>query len=53
MASLNTIFSAISGWFGEIISLMTASGNEILLVSVGLYVFGAVIGLACRLIGRD
>lgn len=53
MSSLQTVFSQIASWFSTVIGVITADGNEILLVSVGIYVFGAVISLACRLIGRD
>ena len=53
MASLNTVFTQIGTWFGTVIGVITEPGNEILLVSTGIFVFGSVIGLACRLIGRD
>lgn len=53
MESLRLIFTQIGSWFSEVVALITKSGNEILLVPVGIFVFGAVIGLACRLIGRQ
>ena len=53
MDKLSIVFTQIASWFSTVIGVITADGNEILLVSVGLYVFGSVIGLACRLIGRD
>lgn len=53
MAGLTTVFAQIAEWFGVVIGVITKPGNEILLVSTGIFVFGAVIGLACRLIGRD
>ena len=52
MASLGTLFTQFTGWMGSIVSTMTASGNEIMLIPVGIMVVGAAIGLAGRLIGR-
>lgn len=52
MASLTTLFSAFTGWMGDIVSTMTASGNEIMLLPVGMFIVGGAIGLASRLIGR-
>ena len=53
MSSLQTVFSQIASWFSEVVGVITKPGNEILLVPVGIFVFGSVIGLASRLIGRD
>ena len=52
LTSIGTLFTNFMTWVGEIITEMTKSGNEILLIGVGIFVIGAVIGLAHRLIGR-
>ena len=52
MASLGTLFTEFTGWMTEIVSTMTASGNEIMLLPIGIFVVGGAIGLAARLIGR-
>ena len=50
MESLATIFSQIMTWVGSLVT--TISGQPLLLLPVGIFVVGAVIGLASRLIGR-
>lgn len=52
MASLGTLFTQFTTWMGTIVSTMTAEGNEIMLLPVGIFCVGAAIGLASRLIGR-
>lgn len=52
MASLATLFTAFTGWMGDIVTTMTSSGNEIMLLPVGMFIVGGAIGLASRLIGR-
>lgn len=52
MASLGTLFTSFTGWMTTIVSTMTAEGNEIMLLPVGIFIVGAAIGLAGRLIGR-
>lgn len=52
MTSLGTLFTQFTTWMGNIVTTMTASGNEIMLLPVGVFVVGAAIGLAGRLIGR-
>ena len=52
LTSLGTLFTAFAGWMGDIVKTVTASGNEIMLLPVGIFVVGAAIGLAGRLIGR-
>ncbi len=52
MAGLSTLFTSFAGWMTTIVSTMTAEGNEIMLLPVGIFVVGAAIGLAGRLIGR-
>lgn len=52
MAGLETLFTTFTGWMGDIVTTMTTSGNEIMLLPIGVFVVGAAIGLAGRLIGR-
>lgn len=52
MTSLGTIFTQLMSWVTSLLTTITAQGNEILLIPVGIFVVGAVIGLASRLIGR-
>ena len=52
MSGISTIVTSVTGWMGNIVSTMTAEGNEIMLLSIGIFVVGAAIGLAGRLIGR-
>uniref|UniRef100_A0AAU8AXN4 Uncharacterized protein n=1 Tax=Dulem virus 71 TaxID=3145782 RepID=A0AAU8AXN4_9VIRU len=52
MSSLATLFSQFTSWMGNIVNTMTTEGNEIMLLPVGVFVVGAAIGLAGRLIGR-
>lgn len=52
MTSLTTLFSQFGTWMTSIVTTMTAEGNEIMLLPVGIFVVGAAIGLAGRLIGR-
>lgn len=52
MTQVATVFTQITTWMGNIVSTMTSEGNEIMLIPVGIFVVGAAIGLASRLIGR-
>lgn len=52
LTSLQTLFTSFTGWMGNIVTTITKSGNEIMLIPIGIFVVGAVIGLASRLIGR-
>lgn len=52
MASVGTLFTAITGFMSNIVGTITAEGNELMLIPVGIFVVGAAIGLASRLIGR-
>lgn len=52
MTSLGKIFTQLMTWVGSLLTTITAEGNEILLIPVGIFVVGAVIGLCSRLIGR-
>lgn len=51
MTSLGTLFTQFSTWMGNIVTTMTSEGNEIMLIPVGFFVVGGIIGLAKRLIG--
>lgn len=52
MAGLGTLFTQFTTWMGSIVTTMTSDGNEIMLIPIGIFVVGAAIGLAGRLIGR-
>lgn len=52
MSGLTTLFTQITTWMTSMVSVMTAEGNEIMLIPIGIFVVGAVIGLSGRLIGR-
>lgn len=52
MTGLTTLFTQFTGWMTSIVDVMTQEGNEIMLIPVGFFVVGGVIGLASRLIGR-
>lgn len=51
LTSLGTLFTQFMTWMGNIVTTMTTSGNEIMLIGVGVFVVGAAIGLARRIIG--
>ena len=50
LEALGTIFTQIMSWMGDLVN--TIISKPILLIPVGIFVVGAVIGLASRLIGR-
>ena len=50
LEALGTIFTQIMTWMGSLVE--TIINKPILLIPVGIFVVGAVIGLASRLIGR-
>lgn len=52
LTPLTTIFQTLMTWVGQLLTTITTAGNEILLIPVGVFVVGAVIGLCSRLIGR-
>lgn len=52
LTSLGDLFTQFTTWMGNIVTTMTADGNELMLIPIGIFVVGAVIGLASRLIGR-
>lgn len=50
LEALGTIFTQIMTWVGSLVT--TIASKPLLLLPVGIFVVGAVIGLASRLIGR-
>lgn len=50
LEALGTIFTQIMTWVGNLVT--TIADQPLLLLPVGIFVVGAVIGLAGRLIGR-
>lgn len=50
LEALGTIFTQVMTWVGSLVS--TIADEPLLLLPVGIFVVGAVIGLAGRLIGR-
>lgn len=52
MNGLGILFTQFTTWMGNIVTTMTAEGNEIMLLPIGFMVVGGIIGLAGRLIGR-
>lgn len=50
LEALGTIFTQIMTWVGTLVT--TIASQPLLLLPVGIFVVGAVIGLAGRLIGR-
>ena len=50
LESLGTVFSQFGTWIGSLVT--TIADKPLLLIPVGIFCFGGVIGLAKRLIGR-
>ena len=50
LATLGEIFTQLMSWVGSLVT--TIASQPLLLLPVGIFVVGAVIGLAGRLIGR-
>lgn len=50
LEALGTIFTQMMTWVSSLVT--TISSSPLLLLPVGIFVVGAVIGLASRLIGR-
>ena len=40
LTSLGTIFTQLMTWVGSLLTTITAAGNEILLIPVGIFVVG-------------
>lgn len=52
MTQVVTVVSTMFTQMGEVVSTMLSEGNELMLIPIGVFVAGAAIGLASRLIGR-
>lgn len=50
LGALGTVFTQIASWVGEMVNVIVAT--PLLLLPVGIFAFGAVIGLSQRFIGR-
>lgn len=50
LAGVGQVFTQVGTWVGSMVT--TISNQPLLLLPVGIFVFGAVIGLCSRLIGR-
>lgn len=50
LEALQTIFTQVMSWMTSLVT--TIASSPLLLIPVGIFVVGAVIGLASRLIGR-
>lgn len=50
MTAVGTVFTQLGTWVGDLVTVI--SNQPLLLIPVGIFCFGAVIGLAKRLIGR-
>ena len=48
LSVLGTLFQTITGWIAPLVSTITSS--PVLMLTLGIFVVGAVIGLAYRLI---
>lgn len=52
LTALSNIFTQLMTWVGSLLTTITTPGNEILLLPIGIFAVGAVIGLCSRLLGR-
>lgn len=50
LGSVGTVFTQFGTWIGNLVGVI--ADEPLLLIPVGIFCFGAVIGLAKRLIGR-
>lgn len=50
LEALGTIFTQLMTWVGSLVT--TIASQPLLLLPVGIFIAGGVIGLASRLIGR-
>ena len=50
LENLQTVFTAVTGWMGSMATTITS--EPLFLIPIGIFVAGAAIGLAGRLIGR-
>ena len=52
MTGVMTVVTELFGGMTDVVAEMMKSGNELMLIPIGILVGGAIIGLATRLIGR-
>ncbi|MBQ7106889.1 MAG: hypothetical protein IJN93_05185 [Clostridia bacterium] len=52
MTQVTTVVTSMFTQMGEVVKTMLTEGNELMLIPIGIFVAGAAIGLASRLIGR-
>lgn len=52
MTGVMTVVTELFGGMTDVVAEMMKSGNELMLIPIGILVGGAIIGLASRLIGR-
>lgn len=52
MDSVITVTGHMFTQMGEVVKTMLTTGNELMLIPIGIFVAGAAIGLAARIIGR-
>lgn len=52
MTQVVTVVGSMFTQMGEVVKTMLTEGNELMLIPIGVFVAGAAIGLASRLIGR-
>lgn len=52
MTGVMTVVTELFGGMTDVVAEMMKSGNELMLIPIGLLVGGGIIGLASRLIGR-
>ena len=50
MTAVGTVFTQLGTWVGDLVEVI--ANQPLLLIPVGIFCFGGVIGLAKRLIGR-
>ncbi len=50
LTGVGTVFTQLATWVGDLVT--TIATQPLLLIPVGIFCFGGVIGLAKRLIGR-
>lgn len=52
MSQVITVVTSMFDQMGEVVKTMLAEGNELMLIPIGIFVAGAAIGLASRILGR-
>lgn len=51
MTSIATVVTQLTTFMTQVITTITAEGNEIMLITISIGMFGGAIGLVKRLIG--